>query len=276
MTERTPGQLSAIQKVLRVVKTITPLVAVSRLNSRITRAIASGAHHFQFNVEWGVDNPEFFEHHLDHYWQWRRTRNSLPQERGVASTFALQAMTVDGKKPTVLELCCGDGYNAYYFYSLLAESVVAIDFDKDAIKVARRTNQAPNVDYLLGDIRTDIPEGQFDNIIWDAAIEHFTEAETTALMGTIASRLKPDGIISGYTIVEAEDGHKHLHQHEYEFHSKEDLARFLTPWFANVQVWETTFPNRTNLYFYASNGKLPSDRGLTLIAKGGGKAAKKG
>jgi SAM-dependent methyltransferase len=268
MTERTPGELSPIQRALRAAKTVTPVVALARLNSRIARSLASAAHHFQFNVEWGVDHPEFFEHHLDQYYSWRRTRNSLPWERGVYSTFALQSTTVGGIKPTVLELCCGDGFMSYYFYSLLSDSVTAIDFDKDAIAVARRTNQADNVTFLLGDIRSDIPEGQFDNIIWDAAIEHFTEAETQALMGTIASRLKPDGIVSGYTLVEAEDGHKHLHQHEYEFHDKSDLARFLTPYFSTVQVWETTFPNRTNLYFYATNGKLPADRGLTLVEHG--------
>lgn len=275
MTERTPGKLSGIQKVLRGVKIATPLVGFARLNSRVARRIASAAHHFQFNVEWGVDNPEFFEHHLDQYYSWRHTRNSLPWERGVYSTMALQATTTPTTKPTVLDLCCGDGFNDYYFYSLLAESVTAIDFDPDAIKVAKRTNQAPNVTYVLGDIRSDIPEGQFDNIVWDAAIEHFTEAETTALMGTIASRLKPTGILSGYTIVEAEDGHRHLHQHEYEFHGKEDLARFLTPWFETVQVWTTTFPNRTNLYFYATNHRLPSETDLMMIQRRAGTSAAK-
>ncbi|MEO5921633.1 MAG: class I SAM-dependent methyltransferase [Pseudolysinimonas sp.] len=269
MVERTPGTLSAVQRVLRVAKRVTPLVPLARLNSRIARSLASAAHHFQLNVEWGVDNPEFFEHHLDQYYSWRRTRNSLPWERGVNSALALQATTAPTSKPTVLTLCCGDGFMDYYFYSLLAESIIAIDFDPDAIRVARRTNQAPNITYLLGDIRSDIPEGQFDNIVWDAAIEHFTQEETAALMGTIASRLKPDGILSGYTLLEKEDGHKHLHQHEYEFHDKEDLARFLTPYFATVQVWETVFPNRTNLYFYATNDKLPSERDLMIIERGG-------
>lgn len=273
--ERTPGQIRPIQRLLRVAKTVTPIVALARLNSRISRSIASAAHHFQLNVEWGVDNPEFFEHHIDQYYSWRNTRISLPWERGVYSSFALQATTTPTSKPTVLDLCCGDGFNDYYFYSLLAESVTAIDFDPDAIKVARRTNQAPNVKYVIGDIRSDIPEGQFDNIVWDAAIEHFTEAETTALMGTIASRLKPTGILSGYTIIEAEGGHKHLHQHEYEFHSKEDLARFLTPWFETVQVWTTTFPTRTNLYFYATNHKLPAETDLVLIQRQGKRAAKR-
>jgi SAM-dependent methyltransferase len=174
-------------------------------------------------------------------------------------------MTKGGKKPRVLDLCCGDGFLTYHFYSLVAESVVGVDFDAKAIAFANRNNRGENCRFVLGDIRTDIPDETFDNIIWDAAIEHFTEAETAALMNTIASRLAADGILSGYTILEADDGSHHLHQHEYEFHDKEDLARFLTPHFAHVQVFETTFPNRTNLYFYASNAELPSQRYLNLV-----------
>ena len=265
MSEKTPGQLSFVQSALRVTKTIFPLVGLAKANSRLTRAISSAAHHFQFLVEWGVDNPEYFDHYLDQFFAWKKSRNSLPWERGVYSSFALQATTKDGQKPSVLELCCGDGFMAYHFYSLVADSVVGIDFDPKAIKSANRNNKSANINYSVGDIRADIPEGQFDNIIWDAAIEHFTEAETKALMATISSRLKPDGILSGYTIVESHEGHKHLHQHEYEFHDKADLARFFTPYFTNVQVFETIFPNRTNLYFYATNDKLPSERHLNLV-----------
>jgi hypothetical protein len=77
--------------------------------------------------------------------------------------------------------------------------------------------------------------------------------------------LAPSGILSGYTIIEPKDGGKHLHQHEYEFHNKEDLARFLTPNFKNVHVFETVFPSRTNLYFYATNATLPFDKVSSLI-----------
>jgi ubiquinone/menaquinone biosynthesis C-methylase UbiE len=264
LTEKTPGKLTFVQSALRLTKTIFPLVGLAKANSRLTRAIASGAHHFQFLVEWGVDNPEYFDHYIDQFYAWKKSRNSLPWERGVYSSLAIQAMTTPERKPAVLELCSGDGFMAYHFYSLLAESVVAVDFDPSAIKFARRNSKAANIEYVHGDIRTDIPEGQFENIIWDQAIEHFTEAETEALMGTIASRLTPGGIFSGDTIVETHDGHKRLHQHEYEFHDKEDLARFLTPYFKHVQVFETTFPTRTNLYFYASNDKLPFDRDVSI------------
>jgi SAM-dependent methyltransferase len=235
----------------------------------MTRALASGAHKFQFLVEWGVDNPEYFDHYIDQFYAWKKSRNSLPWERGVYSSFALQSTTTSTQKPTVLELCCGDGFMTYHFYSLVAESIIAVDFDPKGIRFANHNCKSDNIRYVLADIRLDIPGGQFDNIIWDAAIEHFTEAETQALMGTIAARLKPAGILSGYTIIESHGSKKHLHQHEYEFHDKEDLARFLTPYFKRVQVFETTFPNRTNLYFYATNDRLPFERDINLITTGG-------
>lgn len=210
-------------------------------------------------VEWGSDNPEYFNHHLDVHYLWRKTGNSLPMERGVHSSLALRG---NGK---TLDLACGDGFFTNYFYALKSKEVVGIDFDKGAIQEANRNRILSNTRFILGDIRSDIPDGPFDNIVWDAAIEHFTEDEIAKLVSRIKTVLKPDGILSGYTVTEASDGHKHLHQHEYEFHDKADLARFLRPHFKKVHVYETTFPNRTNLYFYATDGDLPHEQNSHLI-----------
>jgi SAM-dependent methyltransferase len=138
-----------------------------------------------------------------------------------------------------------------------AGSIECVDFDPKAIAYANRNFRAGNVTYRVADIRTAMPEGEFDNIIWDAAIEHFTEAEIANLMINIKKRLTASGILSGHTIVEQPDGQKMLHHHEYEFKSKEDLARFFRPHFRNVKVFETIFPDRRNLYFWASDGVIP-------------------
>lgn len=156
----------------------------------------------------------------------------------------------------MLELCCGDGFNARNFYSLISESVVACDFDPLILKIARRKNHAPKVRFVQADIRTDIPTGLFDNVIWDAAIEHFTPDEIDAILTNITRRLRPHGILSGHTIVEKTGGQKHLTHHEYEFKDKEDLRRFLTPHLKNVWVFETIYPDRHNLYFWASEGPI--------------------
>jgi SAM-dependent methyltransferase len=250
-----------LQNSLVAVKRAIPVVTWMRWANYWIRKLARTSHRIQFLAEWAVDNPEYFDHNLDMYYSWFHSRESFPAERGVFSSLAIT------KNSRVLELCCGDGFNTYHFYSLRASHVLAIDFDHEAIRWARRNYKAPNIIYQIGDIRIDIPIGPFDNIVWDAAIEHFTETEIVNLMSKIKSVLTPIGSLSGYTIVEPDNGGKHLHQHEYEFHSKEDLARFLTPYFRNVQIHETVFPSRRNLYFFASDSQLPFERESSLTIR---------
>jgi cyclopropane fatty-acyl-phospholipid synthase-like methyltransferase len=144
-----------------------------------------------------------------------------------------------------------------YFYSLHAADITAVDFDSNAIEIAKKRNMAHNIDFKVCDIRNSLPIGKFNNIVWDAAIEHFTESEIDSIMCNIRESLTTAGVLSGYTVLEKESGEKHLHQHEYEFKSKDDLARFFSPHFTSVQILETQYPSRTNLYFFASNGVLP-------------------
>lgn len=218
-------------------------------------------------MEWGVDNPEYFDHFLEQHNTWRREQHAVGWERGVLSTIALDS-SYAGKKPHVLELCCGDGFNTYHFYSVKAESIVAVDFDEHAISVARRNNAAPNISYRVCDIRYEIPREGFDNVIWDAAIEHFTEEETNQILSAIKSSLRQGGVVSGYTLLEEKGGAMHLHQHEREFKDMEDLARVLQPHFRNIHILRTSSPSRENLYFFASDESLPFDstRNLKLYS----------
>jgi SAM-dependent methyltransferase len=209
------------------------------------------AHKRLLHAQWGIPpNPEHFDHNIDLYYCWQDTRNSLWVERGVFSSLAL-------KGGNVLEIACGDGFNAKHFYSLRSKKVIAFDFDQKAISTAKRKNAAPNIEFLVADARTEMPQGLFENIVWDAAIEHFTVEEIQCLLAAIKLRLAGDGVLSGYTIVEKSDGTKSLHQHEYEFKSKNDLVAFLKRHFANVTVFETIYPSRHNLYFWASDGIVP-------------------
>jgi SAM-dependent methyltransferase len=263
--ERTPHP-TKLQRILRVFKTLTPALAVSRWLSAVSRKLNASVHHLQFLIEWGVDNPEHFDHFLEQHYTWRKDKFSIGWERGVLSSVALQRGD-QTSHPRVLELCCGDGFNTLHFYSVHAESIVAVDFDKDALRTANRRNPADNIEYKLCDIRSQIPTGPFENIIWDAAIEHFTDDEVEGIFSQILSSLTPDGVLSGYTLLEDDDGGMHLHQHEREFSSKEDLARLLTPHFKNVHILATSMPTRENLYFFASNGNLPFEDSKNLILK---------
>jgi hypothetical protein len=89
-----------------------------------------------------------------------------------------------------------------YFCNTRVGSMVSVDFDAEAVDYARRHFRAKNVTYELADIRTQMPNGIFNNVVWDAAIEPFTKTEIADLMANIKKSLTPTGILSGFTIVE--------------------------------------------------------------------------
>lgn len=227
------------------------IVCIFEAESFIAKKWAAGAHKRLFYASWGIpSSPEFFDHQIDLFYYWQKSRMAFWLERGVFGSLALK------RNGNMLELACGDGFNARNFYSGIVNTITACDFDKSAIATAKRKNKAPNLKYVLADIRTNMPEGLFDNIAWDAAIEHFKPEEISSIMIDIKKRLKEGGILSGYTIVERESG-KSLEQHEYEFKNMGDLKRFFEPVFKNVIVFETIYQQRHNLYFWASDGVIP-------------------
>lgn len=246
--------MAKLGALIGVIRSVGGLVVIKKINE-LVRKFASFTHHCQHMVEWGITpNPEWYDHFLDQYWGWSKTGSAMPWERGVFGGLALK------QNGNTLELCCGDGFNATHFYAAKVNSIISVDFDENAIVHAQNNCNNPKITYKKCDIRTELPLGKFENIVWDAAIEHFTPDEINSIMTEIKNRLTPDGVLSGYTITKRPDGTKSHHEHEYEFSSKEDLMRFLTPHFQKVKVFETEHPDRHNLYFYASDSApLPFD-----------------
>ncbi len=217
-----------------------------------SRRFADQCHRLKFMFDWGVPpQPEWMDHFIDQFVQLREGK-TLWTERGVYGVAGLK------RAGNFLELCSGDGFNTFHYYRPFAKKIIAVDFDPTALAHARRYNSAANIEFREHDIRGAFPEGQFDNILWDAAIEHFTEEEIAAIMANIKKALTPEGILSGYTLIEHPDG-KSLHHHEREFYSMQDLASFLEPYFPEIRIFETIHPERHNLYFYASESVLPFD-----------------
>ncbi len=244
--------LKIILKKINKTKYFLPLV--KNLNKSLRKITASG-HRLQHKIEWRWNRPpEWFDHFQDLYCNWGDECIPFWVERGVFNLLCIK------QGATILELSCGDGFNTKYFYSIKSNNITAIDIDPNAIKHAKKNNQRKNITFLIGDIRNNLPTGPFDNIIWDAAIEHFSENEITNILNEITKRLKTNGILSGYTIVEKPDGHLSHELHQREFTSKEDLLNLLSPHFKHVKVFETIYPSRHNLYYFASEAPLPFDQ----------------
>ncbi len=240
--------------ILRIIRLLGGRKILLAINRGLRRVLAF-THRAQYQVEWGVRPvPNYFDHYLDLHYFWHKTRTPLCWERGIFGLLAIR------KGANLLELCCGDGFNSFYFYSIRAGSITAVDLDREAIDSAKHAFCLPNLNYLVADIRFELPDGPYDNIVWDASLEYFTEIEIVELMKNIKSRLRHGGILSGYSIVQQVC----QEEHKYVFKTKDDLLSFLQPYFQNVRIFETIYPSRHNLYFFAGDGELPFDESWPL------------
>ncbi len=241
-------------------------VPVLRAVNRLVRGLSSFTHLFQLRVE-GVLRPhgEWFDHHVDANWQWGASGRSSFLERGVFSSMTIKPGA------SVLELCSGDGFNTRHFYSSRAERVVGVDANREAVGHARRTNAADNVVYEVCDITKTLPDGPFDNVVWDSALHHFTKAETLEVLALVKERMAPEAILSGYTEIEDIE----YAYRKVDFRDKSDVADLLGHAFKHVMVMETPDPERTNLYFFASDSRdrLPLDQHNpnVIVRTGGGR-----
>jgi SAM-dependent methyltransferase len=105
--------------------------AIFEFESRLARSWAAASHKRLFASQWCLPPaPEWFDHSIDLFYQWPRTNSSFWLERGVFGCLAL-------KGGRVLELSCGDGFNAKHFYSQKSKEIIACDFDPTAIRAAR-------------------------------------------------------------------------------------------------------------------------------------------
>jgi SAM-dependent methyltransferase len=234
----------------------TLIVPPLRLFNAALRALSSGAHHLQYKVE-GFLRPsaEWFDHEIDVQWQWVAKQRMMFLERGVLNTLAI------GPGAEVLELCCGDGFNAHRFYAERGAHVLAVDHSREALGHAERFHGRPNIEYRPCDIREGVPEGPFQNIIWDSAIHHFTLSEVAVILASIHRSLADDGVLSGYTAIEEGEDYSYARLH---FSGPEALADLLAGEFAHVAVLETPDAERRNLYFFASDvlSALPFSDGV--------------
>jgi SAM-dependent methyltransferase len=241
-----------------LIAVLLPVGLVLALN-RALRAVVAACHRLQFLRQWrlAAQSPHSFDPFIELYWRWNLTRNPMSWERGI---FGLLAM-----KPgcRLLDVCCGEGFYTHHFYSGRAGAIVAMDYNAKAIAHARRNFSAPNIEYVCGDIRTDLPKGPFDNVSWDAGIEYFTRDELDGILSAIKARLMPDGILSGYSVLAAPDTAHPMKVPGQKFgaSSPEALYEVLGRSFRNVTILRTAhtdpFQERTNHYFFASDGSLP-------------------
>ena len=190
--------------------------------------------------------PEWFDHRADLY---RFTELRVPfwTERGV---FSREVMFGGCR---VLDLCCGDGFYPYCFYSGTVSHIDAVDIDPASIAHARKWHNRPNITFAELDIvKDEFPETDYDVIVWDGAIEHFSTDNIRSILRKCAKALKAGtGVVCGYTLI-ARSADKSHPEHEHEFTSAAELTELLREFFPFVGTVETEYTERHNIYFRAA------------------------
>src|SRR5262249_9557035 len=79
----------------------------------------------------------------------------------------------------LLDMGCGDGFATKRFYAKRCKYIDVTDIDPRVIKAARRYQSASNIDYyLLHVTKPPFPNNEYDVVLWDGAIGHFSSTRT--------------------------------------------------------------------------------------------------
>ena len=179
--------------------------------AKIASELGKCASELLFNSQWGYETPEWFDHR----------HHLLDFEKFFIDHWTYSAANVVRVLPyggTLLDLCSGDGFYAYYFYRKRAKETVCIDANFEAYKQALRLHKADNIEYIYGDIINYIlPKSHFDVISIRGAIEHFSNDDQLIIFRKAFDALKTGGWFCGDTPLNPNVGSKFLQAHEAEW-----------------------------------------------------------
>lgn len=208
------------------------------LSQRLVRAFFADENHRFWH-----DRPEppHWSNHRCTLGLWSDHRDAAFVERGC---YARELMRPGCR---VLDLCCGDGFYAFHFYSGTAAVVDAVDLDGEALAVARRHHQADNINFHRLDVVTDsFPRPRYDVVCWDGALGHFDADQIERLLAKIAASLGDDGTLCGSEAIEGIEDMSW--DHKIALKSAENLRAILARHFPCVRLLERPEPTPT-VYF---------------------------
>lgn len=153
----------------------------------------------------------------------------------------------------VLDVGCGTGRNAYYFAQLGAQ-VTGIDISHKAIQIAISNTEKTDIhiNYIVGDISTDIPNQSFDFIIDILASNSLHESERASYLRHIHTSLAPGGFFFVRTL--AKEGDKNA-QRLLKDHPGKETDTYIMPGFGLV---ERVFSKNDFLALYGEGLELIS------------------
>ncbi len=139
------------------------------------------------------------------------------------------ALVCEGKD--ILDVACGTGVLIPDYLARKVNSVTAIDFSEEMIKLAQEKFKQDNVKLLCGDVETEEFHQKFDCIVVYNAFPHFPEPEK--LIACLISYLKVGGTLTVAHGMSRDMLERHhsgsASKVSIELMSEEELARLFEP-----------------------------------------------
>lgn len=120
-------------------------------------------------------------------------KNIIYDEHLVRYELAKEIIAARGGVEKILEAACGSGYGSKILAETGAQKVVAIDISPETIQSAKELYSAPNIKYVLGDVKNIKEENNsFDFITSFETIEHVDDPGL--FLKELKRVLKDDGL----------------------------------------------------------------------------------
>ncbi|MGG7058792.1 class I SAM-dependent methyltransferase [Clostridium tertium] len=158
------------------------------------------------------------------------------------------------KKPRILDLCCGAGYESMRMKKLGAD-VVGLDFSEESIKIANERNSG--ISFVVEDMLNDYSYlGKFDGCVVIAGFVHIPNEKLSKALEKIDNVLNDNGFLfivvkegtgknekSSYATIDGED-----YDRDFYLHTLEELKGYSSGKFDFVK--ELVFENASQWEYY--------------------------
>jgi len=93
-----------------------------------------------------------------------------------------------------LDVACGTGVLTPYYLDRKVASLTGVDISPEMIRIAKNKFTQPTVQFICGDIETEVIERDFDCVVMYNAFPHFADPEQ--IISVLAGLLAPGGLLT--------------------------------------------------------------------------------
>lgn len=190
-------------------------------------------------------------------YEWRVTRRRIIFT-AASYKFAMKMIgnMYEPDTKEILELGCNDGFGTH-FVAEFAKRVVGVDFDENAIELAKQISTDNNVEFICDDFLGK-GYGKFDAVITFDVIEHICPEDEDRFMQTVLKNMKDTGtfIVGTPTLEQQQYSAECVAKAHINVYRGEELYEMLKKYFYNVYLFAQNDEMIHTGYLRMANGLI--------------------